>query len=452
MKPPRSALPLPRYVRRKPWGGRWFYFFDVPTWARKNGCSVKNEPLGTDHAQAVRRAEFVLLPAFDSWRTGGSDGRPDVGVITGSIDWMFDEFRKTWKEKTAKRPRPHSPGQCRVHETGIGMIADYVLKDGKRLGTRRVGSIDTAFVDDLFKKLLYKDVDGERVERRTTSNHAMKTARNAWNTVSRANPGVFPLKNPFEKMGLVAGDTRETPHATFEQLMTFRAKAIEMGYPSLATAAMMGWELLQRKAHIFIRFEVKHYRPADRPNHIYVINWKTGTGEWEPLFDANGDPLYPTLIKELDEIKAKRPTVGLMLRRDGTGRSWVGKDEQLTQVERKCREIIDSAGLLRVIGADGPQKLTFTSFGRHGGATEFDGVRFDRTGVDEERSMVVNQGHGELPPRQRRGQASHTVEADQQARCESMSFNRALRTDGEDLSEVFSRGLSEVGVVRRLSY
>ena len=35
------------------------------------------------------------------------------------------------------------------------------------------------------------------------------------------------------------------------------------------------------------------------------------TGEWEPLFDDNGDPLYPTLIRELDEIKDKRPTGGL---------------------------------------------------------------------------------------------------------------------------------------------
>ena len=60
-----------------------------------------------------------------------------------------------------------------------------------------------------------------------------------------------------------------------------------------------------------------------------------------------------------------------MLRRDGTGRSWVGKDEQLPRVERKWREIIDVAGLPPVIDADGePQKLTFTSFGRHGGATE----------------------------------------------------------------------------------
>jgi hypothetical protein len=43
----RSALPLPRYVLRK--------------------------PLGTDYETAVRRAETVLLPAFDSWRSGGLD-------------------------------------------------------------------------------------------------------------------------------------------------------------------------------------------------------------------------------------------------------------------------------------------------------------------------------------------------------------------------------------------
>jgi hypothetical protein len=137
--------------------------------------------------------------------------------------------------------------------------------------------MDTAFVDELFGKLLYKDVNGEKVERRTTVNHAMKTARTAWNTISRANPGVFPLKNPFEKMGLTSGDnTHETPHANYEQLMTFRAKAVEKGYPSLATAALIGWELLQRKAHIFIRFMTEHYRPADRANHVYVINYKPG--------------------------------------------------------------------------------------------------------------------------------------------------------------------------------
>jgi hypothetical protein len=189
----------------------------------------------------------------------------------------------------------------------------------------------------------------------------MKTARTAWNTIGRSHPNLVPPRNPFERMGLHSS-SRETPHATFEQLMTFRAKAIEMGYPSLATAALIGWEWLQRKAHIFIRFEAEHYRPADRPNHVYVVNWKTGTGSWEPLFDAKGKLLYPLLMAELDAMKKLRPTGGLMLRRDANGRPWAGKGEMLTQVERKAREIIDAAKL--------PKELTFTSFGRHGGATE----------------------------------------------------------------------------------
>jgi hypothetical protein len=53
-----------------------------------------------------------------------------------------------------------------VPETGISMIADYVLQEGKRLGMRRVTSLDTAFVDDLFKKLLRKkekDADDNEV-------------------------------------------------------------------------------------------------------------------------------------------------------------------------------------------------------------------------------------------------------------------------------------------------
>ena len=70
MKRTRSALPLPRYVVRKPLKNGWGYFFNVPTWARKAGCPMNNEPLGTDHAAAVERAEKVLLPAFDAWRSG----------------------------------------------------------------------------------------------------------------------------------------------------------------------------------------------------------------------------------------------------------------------------------------------------------------------------------------------------------------------------------------------
>jgi hypothetical protein len=35
-RPPRSALPLPRYTERKPLkSGSWGYFFHVPSWARR---------------------------------------------------------------------------------------------------------------------------------------------------------------------------------------------------------------------------------------------------------------------------------------------------------------------------------------------------------------------------------------------------------------------------------
>lgn len=359
----RSALPLPRYTLRKRLkDGSFGYFFNIPTWARKRGCSIGNEALGTDYKHAVTRAEQILLPAFDSWRTGGDDANPTgAGVVVGTLDWMFHDYRQTWSQPTAKRLQPLSLGQRRVHETGIKMICEYILQDGRRLGTRRVSSIDTAFVDELFAKLLFKDVKGEKVERRTTVNHAMKTARTAWNTTSRAHPGIFPGRNPFERMGLQS-TSRETPHATFAELMAFRVKAVEMGYPSLATGALIGWELLQREAHIFIRFMADHYRPPSRPDHAYVINYKTSTGSWEPLFNAKGSPLYPVLMAELDAIKQLRPTGGLMLRRDGSGKPWFSKGEMLTQVQRITKKIILAAGLR--------PELTFTSFGRHGGSTE----------------------------------------------------------------------------------
>src|ERR1700753_402784 len=148
MKSRRSALPLPRYTLPKPLkGGGWGYYFNVPMWARRKGCTITNEPLGTDYDAAVKRVERVLLPAFDSWRTGGEDASPALGVVVGTLDWMFHEYRQTWQKPTAKRRKPLSPGQCRVHETGIKMICEYRLQDGNRLGGRLVKQLDTAAVD-----------------------------------------------------------------------------------------------------------------------------------------------------------------------------------------------------------------------------------------------------------------------------------------------------------------
>src|SRR3982750_1491211 len=110
MRTPRSARPLPRYVLRKPLkSGSMAYFFNVPMWARKAGCPIKNEPLGNEYAAAVDRAETLLLKAFDSWRTGGaSDAVPSIAA-TGTLDWVFAEYRsdRRFTKLDAKTKRNH---------------------------------------------------------------------------------------------------------------------------------------------------------------------------------------------------------------------------------------------------------------------------------------------------------------------------------------------------------
>jgi hypothetical protein len=359
MSLPRSALPLPRYVRRKPLKGGWGYFFDPPTWARKADCPVDAEPLGTDYQAAVHRAETVLLPIFDSWR----DGEDATATSGPTLDWLFAEYRAD------RRYVRLDVRTKRNHEVGFRLVGGYVLKNGRRLGTMPLVTITTAVTDTLYEKLLLvKETDAQgnviERERRTTINHAMKTCRRAWNVASRRNPGKVPAVNPFARMGLQSSD-RETPTATYVEVQAFRAKAVEMGLPSLATAALIGWEWLQRETDIFGSFDVTHYRPKERPQAVRVLHEKTDEENWIPLFDDNGVPLYPELMAELDAIKRVR-IGGLMLRRDwGDLAPWptwpTPEETDLTHMSRKVKEVIRAAGLR--------DELTFTSF-RHGGFTE----------------------------------------------------------------------------------
>jgi hypothetical protein len=366
MKRPRSALPLPRHVIRKPLKGGWGYFFNVPAAWVQAGCTIRREALGTDYVKAVERAENILLPALDAWRGVGKVSAPETPTVAtpGTLDWVFAEYRADRRfTKLDARTK-------RNHEVGFRLVGGHVLKNGQRLGTARVERIDTSVVDALYEKLLVvneTDAEGNTIERerRTTVNHAMKSCRRAWNVAARRNSGKLPRVNPFAAMGLESSD-RETPTATFDELRAFRAKAIEMGLQSLATAALIGWEWLQREIDIFATFEIAHYRPKDRPNFVRVVHAKTCEENWIPLVDAKtGAPHFPVLMAELDAIKKTR-IAGLMLRRDwGKQDPWPTYPKEgeidLTHMSRKVKEVIRAAELR--------DELTFTSF-RHGGFTE----------------------------------------------------------------------------------
>ena len=59
---------------------------------------------------------------------------------------MFGEYRAD------RRYTKLDPKSKRNHENGFKLVGGYILKDGKRLGEKRLTAIDTALTDDLYEK------------------------------------------------------------------------------------------------------------------------------------------------------------------------------------------------------------------------------------------------------------------------------------------------------------
>jgi hypothetical protein len=341
------------------------------------GCPVQAESLGEDYDAAVRRAEDVLLPAFDSWRTGGLSDMVPIGPVPGTFDWLVSVFKghQAWADIDRKTKR--------LYEQGLALVSNHVLKDGSRVGSKQISDFTRGFADALYAKLLVveeKSEDGTIItrERRRFAIAAMTACRRAWFIGQRAEEKHVPAINPFSKMGLKkrrSGEpVRETPTATWDELVAFRAKAKELGYSSIATAALATWEWLQREEHLLGAFLVSHWRPNERPCAVRVVHPKNGEEAWWPLFDETQrnperHPLFPELMAEMDAIKAGTVVGldGLIFRRDHAHRRgkvplpWITPRGDLDYFRGVVKDIIRAAGLR--------DELSFTSF-RHGGFTE----------------------------------------------------------------------------------
>ncbi|MGE0290016.1 MAG: hypothetical protein AB7I42_27735 [Bradyrhizobium sp.] len=373
--------------------GRWAYFFEPPTWARKQGCHVKAEALGENYAAAVERAESILLPAYDSWRTNGLSDMVPPTPTPGTFDWLVCVFKAhlKWREIDAKTQR--------LYEQGLALFANYRLKDGSRAGSKQIVDFTKGFVDAIYAKLLVvedKDAAGNLVrrERRRFANAAMTACRRAWFVAQRAEEARVPLTNPFSRMGLKTRapgqPARQTPTATWHELVAFRIAANTLGYSSVATAALLTWEWLQREEHVFGAFDISHYRPRERPNSVKIVHPKNGEEAWWPLFDETGEALFPDLMAELDAIKQTAAS-GLVFRRDhphrrsNIPRPWITDRKDLRYLRSVVKEIVVAAGLRK--------ELSFTSF-RHGGFTE--GADSDLTDA-ELRAAARHRSPSQLP-------------------------------------------------------
>ena len=220
----------------------------------------------------------MLLPAFDAWRSG-DDASPTIARPARSIGYspsIAADRRYTKLDAHQAQPR-----------AGFQLVGGYVLRDGRRLGPGQLARSPPRSPTRSTRNCLPSDGrqrQRDRGERRTTVNHAMKTCRRAWNVAARRNPASCRRSIRSRRWGCDSSD-RETPTATYDELQAFRAKAVEMGLPSLATAALIGWEWLQREDDIFASFDVAHYRPKERPTCVRVIHEKTQEENWVPLFE-----------------------------------------------------------------------------------------------------------------------------------------------------------------------
>jgi hypothetical protein len=345
----------PKYMEAKPVAGAIRYFWNAPSWARKQSCPIKSEALGTDYAAAKARCDDYLNPLFKSWLTGGdSDAKRRAPI--GSFDWMVSDYKSS-KKYTKRPPRTRSS-----YDRALEDVAGFTLKDGRRFGLLNVNSIKAATVDKLYEKLKV----GPGGERHRSALLAMTVCKLAWNVAQRNHPAIVPAANPFKGVE-VEYTPKQNRAAKLPELMQFVHAADADGRPSLGTAAMIAFYWLVREEDIFSRMAWSDFRPAEHPNAVLAWHHKNRKTEKIaiPLFDDDGTEFWPEMTGRLEGVTR---TGTLIVMRDNPDPRkkvhlpWMtGGRNPMRYVQAEVRRICRAALL--------PEDITFTSF-RHGGHTD----------------------------------------------------------------------------------
>lgn len=343
---------LPSYVNvRQLADGQRAYYWVRPNWARPPAerfgrqCPYVTTALGTDTADAIKRAEAINI-GFREWRLG-VDARPAEGSVRWLFMWYREQERYTKvRHKTRKEYRAL-----------MDAIADAPMKQGT-FGDRQARVIDAAAADKLYAKLKPR---GER-----QAAYMMSLCRTVWGWAARHSAKTGVKENPFAGMGIRSKPVKGNRPTSRAEYDAYRAKAREMGYQSMATAAALAFEACQRVWDVFGfvdedgRFERGIRWDGYQPGvMLRLVQSKTGNVVEIPLSDVddhgNAVVLYPEMEEELD--RSGPPVAGeLIVRDERSGQPY--KLDWMQKLHRKIR-----------IAADLPDGMTFTGF-RHGGLTE----------------------------------------------------------------------------------
>jgi hypothetical protein len=354
------SLPLPRYVIAKLLAsGAVGLYFTVPTLYRKLGCTIANEPLGTDYTVACgadgnsgRAAALNAL--FDEWDQARR-GLPVTGErapIYGSVRWLFQEYRraKAFLENVSLRSRPD-------YERTMQLVENIVTKKGDRLGDRKIRSITPISADKIYSII----IDGPKGERLRQGEKAVALCRRAWHVVHRLHPAEFSreVPNPWDGVTRKRRTKKTKAAVTRDQVYAFAWGAIEHGQPGAAAAAVICFEWLQRPENVLAGYlRWSDYRSNEWPNAVKIEHHKTGAVVWHPLQDDDGTLFYA----DAEAVLAKLPRLGLpmILRQVSEG---VRKPYSFSGMQKIVHTMRDRLGL--------PSTFTLDAC-RHGGMTELE--------------------------------------------------------------------------------
>ena len=302
--------PLPRFVMAKPLvGGRTGFYFTVPTYYRKQGCTISNESLGSDYALACGddgdggRAA-ALNGLFNEWRAMRA-GEPIPSIARyGTVDWLFREYKrsKAYTEKVSARSSPD-------YERTMLLVADTLTKTGDRIGSRPVRSITPRGADKIYEKIII----GTKGKRLRQGEKAVALCRKAWRVVQRLYPDEFDNKtpNPWEGVTRERRVKNKKPAVTREQVYTFALGCIDRGQPEPAAAAVICFEWLQRPENVLAGYlRWSDYRSREWPNAIRIEHHKTGELVWHPLEETVGN-VTTKFYEDAEAILAKLPRRGV---------------------------------------------------------------------------------------------------------------------------------------------
>lgn len=351
----------PRYMLAKRLrDDRIAYYWSPHKRDLKAGCTLRREPLGTDYAEAIVRAQ-LLNQHLDSWRQGrGAPKDLDLRPDFGSLRWLVERYKRSraW-EKVSSRSRGE-------YERAFKLVLEHKTKTGAEVGSLPLSSISALAADKLYLALQ----KGVRVKRRIRqANICMIRMARAWDTVQRLYPAVVPAANPFRGVELDYGKGTTKP-ATRDEAYALHEGLKKAGHLHLAAVPLICFEWHQRPENVLAgHLTWTDYRPPERPNAVRILHHKTGELVWLPLSDADG-PLFPELTAYLDGLE--RLGVPIVLLNPLRTKSAPARPFKL----RDARARVQRAALKAKL----PSHVTLAAC-RHGGLTELGDAELTEQGV-----------------------------------------------------------------------